>query len=172
MHRRAISVALAILGGAALAILLLRSAPLLLQSNHRDSDALTFELHDLAVGAYRSFEGRTSRLYVVRMPSDQVWAFTVPLRAAKVAMPGTHWGLSAFDCADFRPGVNDAPLTPESVFRCHDADVPVWGTYQWRWKLDGKNAAQLPNTYIDNLPRVAVERSGAAIRVYGWDIQW
>jgi hypothetical protein len=170
MNRRAVSVAVAVLGSAGLALVLFQLAPSLALSGHRSSDALTFELRDLALGAYRAFDGRNSRLYVVRMPSDEIWALTVPLRAARVAMPGARWGRSAFDCTDFRPSAKE--LTPDSVFRCHDADVPAWGTYQWRWRLDGKSAAQLPHTYIENMPQATVERSGAVIRVYGWDIQW
>ena len=172
MNRRAISMALAVMASAGLALVLLHLVRSLLQSGGRNSDALTFELRDLALGAYRSFDGRNSRLYVVRMPSDEVSAFTVPLRAAKVAMPDARWGRSAFDCADFRPSSNDDPLTADSVFRCRDADVPAWGVYQWRWRLDGSSAAQLPHIHIDNMPRATVERSGAVIRVHGWDNQW
>jgi hypothetical protein len=172
VNRRTCGAALAVLGSASLVFACFQLAPSFSLSGHRSSDALTFELRDLALGAYRSFDGRHSRLYVVRMPSDEVSAFTVPLRAAKVAMPDTRWGRSAFDCADFRPGVNDDRLTPDSVFRCRDADLPAWGVYQWRWRLDGRSAAQLPYTHIDNMPRATVERSGAMIRVHGWDNQW
>ena len=172
LNRRTVSVTLAVLGSTGLAFVLLQWALSLLPSRHRSSDALTFELRDLALGAYRSFDGRNSRLYVVRLSSDEVSAFTVPLRAAKVAMPEARWGRSAFDCADFRPNVNNDPLTPDSVFRCRDADVPAWGVYQWRWRLDGKSAAQLPHAHIDNMPQATVERLGAVIRVRGWDNQW
>lgn len=160
------------LGSAVLAITLLQLTRSLPESQQRSADALTFELRDLAAGSYRSFDGRNSRLYIVRTLSDEVRAFTVPLRAAKVAMPDAHWGRSAYDCTDFRPGATDSPLIPTSVFRCRDADVPAWGIYQWRWGVDGKSAAQLPHSYIDDMPRVSIERTADVVRVHGWDIQW
>jgi hypothetical protein len=170
--RHAVRAGLAGLGITGLAVVLFQLARSLPLSDHASADALTLELRDLALGAYRSFDGQNSRLYVVRMPLDEIWAFTVPLRAAKVAMPDVHWGSSAFDCTDFRPGAQLGPLTPDSVFQCHDADLPTWGIYQWRWRLDGKSAAQFSHTSMDNLPQVTVERSGSVIRVSRWDVQW
>jgi hypothetical protein len=174
VNREVVIGLLQILGatGIGTAIVLLQLTDSLLPSDHRGSDALTIELRDLAVGAYRSFDGRTSRLYVVRTLSDGIRAFTVPLRAAKVAMPDSHWGRSVFDCTDFSPGLKNAPLRPDSLFRCRDADVPAWGIYQWRWDLDGRSAAQLPQTHVGDMARVTVVTSGPVIRIRGWDIRW
>jgi hypothetical protein len=173
MNRLAVSGAFPVLGATAvLAFVVLQLVTSLRPLDPGASDALTFELRDLALGAYRSFDGRNSRLYVVRMPSDEVRAFTVPLRAAKVAMPDARWGQPAFDCTDFGPGVKDGTLRPESVFRCRDADLPAWGLYQWRWSLDGKSVGQLPRTHVDDMPRVKVVRSDTLLHVKGWDIRW
>jgi hypothetical protein len=165
--------ALPALGAAAvLVFVLFQLAFLLAEPDHTRSDALTVDLRDIALGTYRSFDGQNSRLYVVRMPSDEVRAFAVPLRAGKVAMPDARWGQSLFDCADFRPGPSDSRLSTYNVFQCHDTDLPTWGIYQWRWNLDGNSVAQLPHTHIGDMPRMNVERTAAAIRVASWDVRW
>lgn len=170
--RRAVTVPLAILGAAGAAILVFLQLPSLLMTGGADSDAPTLEIRDLALGTYQSFDGRHSRLYVVRTPADEVWALTVPLQAGRVELPHIHWSAHpAFSCANFGPETSEGALTPTSVFRCRDADVPAWWVPRWRWALNGRSASQIPD-YIDDMPRVKVERSGAVVHVYRWDIQW
>jgi hypothetical protein len=172
MSRRAVGVTLAVLGSVGLVIALAKLTPSLLLFGRGRLDAVTLEVRDLALGAYRAYDGRNSRLYVVRTPSDEVWAFIVPVRAGKVALPDGHWGRPAFNCSDFRPDAKDGAITPNSLFRCRDVDVPAWGVSHWRWRLDGKSAAEASDTHIEDMPRVKVERSGGVIRVNRWDILW
>jgi len=173
MNRPAVLVALVVLGSVGLAIVLVKLTRSLLLPGRGKSDVVALEVRDLALGAYRTYDGRNSRLYVARTPSDEVWAFTVPLRAGKIELPTNHWGgRPAFSCANFRPETKDGALTPASVFLCRDLHVPAWGAPRWRWGLDGKNAAQIPDSFIDDMPRINFRRSGTVIRVYRWDILW
>jgi hypothetical protein len=171
--RLAVGGALPALGGAAVLLFVLLQLTFLRPGpDHNHSDALTVDLRAFALGSYRAYDGQNSRLYVVRMPSDAVRAFAVPLRAGKVAMPDARWGQSLFDCADFRPGPSEGRLSAYNVFQCHDTDLPTWGIYQWRWNLDGNSMAQLPHTHVGDLPRMNVERTASLIRVYSWDVRW
>jgi hypothetical protein len=169
MRRRAFSVVLALLGTVGFAIALVTLKPSL---RLRFRGEMALEVRDLTLGAYRTYDGQNSRLYVVRSRSDEVWAFTVPLRAGKVGMPNRLWSHPAFNCSDFGPDAEDGSLTADSAFQCHDADVPVWGKQHWRWGLDGKSATPAPDIFIENMLRVSTERSAGVIRVYRWDILW
>jgi hypothetical protein len=169
MSRWAFAVMLAVLGSVGLAIILVALKPslrLLIRGEVR------LEVRDLTLGAYRTYDGQNSRLYVVRTRSDEVWAFTVPVRAGKVAMPNRLWAHPAFNCSDFGPDTKDGSLTVDSVFQCHNADLPAWGKMHWRWRLDGEHATQATDLFIENMPRVTIERSAGVIRVYRWDILW
>ena len=145
---------------------------MMLLSGAGRSEAVTLEVRDLARGSFRAYDGKNSRLYVVRTAEDDVRAFTVPMRAGKVEMPTAQWGRSAYDCSDFGPGSGAGALAAGGVFQCHDSDTPSWGAARWRWNFDGSPAPQVDDTYIDALPRVTSVRSGELIRIYHWDILW
>jgi hypothetical protein len=172
MRARLTEVGLGIAVLAGIALPFEKLASLLLLSSPGDAGPVTLTVQNLAPGSYWSFDGRHSRLYVVRTAEDDVVAFTVPLKGGKVEMPTVQWGRSGYDCSDFGPDSSGGVLGPESVFRCRDPATPPWGAARWRWDLDGSPAPLIDDTYIGALPRVTSVRSNGQIRIYRWDIQW
>jgi hypothetical protein len=145
---------------------------MLLLSGVGRSEPVTLEVRDLARGSFRAYDGKNSRLYIVRTADDDVRAFTLPMRGGKVEMPAAQWGRSAYDCSDFGPASSSGALAASGVFQCRDRDTPSWGAARWRWNYDGSPAPLVDDTYIDALPRVTSQHTGGLIRIYRWDILW
>lgn len=133
---------------------------------------VTLEVTDLPRSAYRVYDGKYSRLYVLRTADDVVRAYTVPLNRGKVSMPMGEWGRSAYECSDFGPEASGAALATNGVFSCRDPDAPSWGALRWRWNFDGSSAPVIDDMYLGVLPRVKSIQSGRVVRIYRWDIQW
>jgi len=124
---------------------------------------------DLGLGSYRTYDGRGSRLFVVRTVADAVYALVVPIHGDKVVMPDIHWWQPLYDCTDFSPGARDASLPADAIFTCRDPGTPEWWVSRWRWHLDGTSATGAPDVYIEEMHRIRIERAGGTIYVLKWD---
>jgi hypothetical protein len=165
------TLALVLIGAATFGVVtvLVILAQSLRPSERARAEAIKLEVNDLALGSYRVFSGRNSRLFVVRTAADQVFALVVPVRAGKVVMPDLHWWQPLYDCANFGLGGTDGILAANAVFMCHDPGTPEWWAPRWRWHVDGTSASEVPNAYIEDMHGVKVQRSGGSIYVWKWD---
>ena len=75
--------------------------------------AIAMTIPHFQLATYRTYDGHKSRLIVVRTASDEIWAFSVPLRLGKVGMPDLH--------------LQDFPLRDRLISRVGDHPKEVTG---------------------------------------------
>jgi hypothetical protein len=167
MNRRALIMTVGGLFAFGVGAILIFLSQSLWPSERAKADAVKLEVALPRLATYQSVEGRFARLFVVRTSDDHLLAFRVPLKDGKVGMPDLHWWQPFYYCADFRLGGSDGALAAATDFQCHDSDMPEWWASRWRWALNGK--AISPDSGIDDMPQVKIERVGERVRIYTWD---
>jgi hypothetical protein len=99
---------------------------------------LQVDLSDLAIGHVKVIELPKIRIYLERLPPDEVVALIVPVKDGAVLM------------------VNGGS------FRCRDADVDADRIRLWNWDAAGRYAGP-QNVPFDDIPRAGVERHSSFV---------
>jgi hypothetical protein len=147
MNRRTLAVALAVLATTGVIAF---GIPFILSLKPAErARAVTFsvEVGGPPLGTVRTFRCRADFLIAVRSTTGRMFAFRLPVRDGRVAMPDIHWWKAPiYLCRDF--GLDSARVDERATFRCADSDVPDWWASRWRWRIDGKNTASA----VDDMP--------------------
>ena len=167
MNRRLLWVSLSALAAVAIAVVAFVLARTLAPSEAARVRAVVLAVRDFPPGSYRTVDGRTSRLILVRTLEDKVFAFSVPQEGGRVGMPDLRWHRPIYACSDFRLSGSLESLRDTAEFGCHDRGTPAWWASRWRWRIDGTRVVE--GSGIENLPRVRVQRVALGFEVYRWD---
>ena len=88
-------------------------------------------------------------MLIIRDWDNNIYSYLVPINDKKIPMPDQYWGISSYDCSDFRPELSgDGKIKRLGVIACHDAEIPEWGAEAWQWTYGGKSSISwVPDMY-------------------------
>ena len=162
--RRLLVAAIVAMSGIAaivLAIVLINS----LGVNGRSRAALyTIDLSRLPVGTYLKIDRPRARIYVERLPPDEILALVIPLSNGAVVLPDGLWWRPAGFCYDFGPDAAGANLAPSGKYRCRDRTVGDISMREWMWEFDGRFVGPPGYTPVD-FDRVTVFRTPTSVQL-------
>ena len=127
---------------------------------------LEVDISDLAIDHVKIIDRSRIRIFLERLPPDEVIALVVPVQDGAVRMPDEKWWRLWSSCRNFGPENKSGQLTNGGSFRCRDPDVDEALARLWVWDAAGRYAGP-PNVPFDDMPRAKVERraSSALLRV-------
>ena len=77
-------------------------------------------------------------MLLIRDWDEKIYTYLIPTKDGQVTLPDRFWGWGYYYCSEFGPELDvKGLLKKDGIIKCHDKDLPEWGSSLWQWTYSG-----------------------------------